>query len=138
MDSEEQMANERRDNWYVIKGIPVAVLATLGLQTVTFVWFLSGLNSRVEIQGDKLAEAITEWKAGNLQTNAKIDALAVSVQSKIEALANNMQSGSVPAALNERRIAEAERQLGRIEARVAENERKLAGEALRNRAMRER
>lgn len=140
MDTEESgmAGTERRDNWYVIKGIPVAVLATLGLQTITFVWFLSGLNSRVETQGERMTEAITEWKTEMGKMNTKLDTLATSVQTKMDNLASSVQSGTVPAALNQRRIEDVERQVARIESRVSENERRLATESLRSRASRER
>lgn len=136
MDSlEKEMAgSERRDNWYVIKGIPVAVLATLGLQTITFVWFLAGLNSKVEVQGEKLTEAISEWKTEMGKVNTKIDALSTS-----------LQNGTVPTALNQRRIEDLERrdtqreaQVNALTLRVTENERKLAGTDARQRAMRDR
>jgi uncharacterized coiled-coil protein SlyX len=128
MDSENASSgSERRDNWYVIKGIPVAVLIALAVHGGTFAWFLSGLNSRVEVQGVKLTEAIAEWKTEMGKVNTKMDALSTA-----------FQSGSVPAALNERRIADAERLISRLEARVAENERRLAAETLRGRARSER
>ena len=128
MDSEmPDTGPERRDNWYVIKGIPVAVLIALAVHGGTFAWFLSGLNSRVEVQGEKLTEAISEWKAEMSKMNVKIDALSTAIQ-----------SGSVPAALNERRIADVERITSRLEARIADNERRLAAETIRGRAARER
>lgn len=139
MDSEGGMAgSERRDNWYVIKGIPVAVLLALGGQTVAFVWFLAALNGRVEVQGEKLTEAIAEWKSEMGKMNTKLDGLTTAMQTKIETIATSVQSGSVPAALNERRIADVERQLARVESRVSENERRLSSESLRNRARSER
>lgn len=36
-----------KESWHLSKSVPVTLIATLLLQTVALVWFLSGLNSDV-------------------------------------------------------------------------------------------
>lgn len=126
-DTTANSGSERRDNWYVIKGIPVAVLLALTAHGATFAWYLSGLNSQVQQQGKEQAADRVEWRAG-----------LAKVEVKLEALANALQGNSVPTALNQRRIEDIERVVSRLEARVADNERRLSSESARARATRER
>lgn len=128
MDSEDpKSGSERRDNWYVIKGIPVAVLIGLAVHGASFAWYLSGLNAQVQQQSKEQAADRAEWRAAL----GKLDA-------KVEALASALQGNSVPTALNQRRIEDLERQLSAIAVRVTENERRLSTESMRMRAARER
>jgi NAD/NADP transhydrogenase beta subunit len=137
MDGDERQYEReaaKRGGWYVIKGIPIAVIVTLAStlipQTVAVTWFLSSLATKLESVQEKQSES-----------GVKLDRADV----KIDALNSVVQNGSVPTALNQRRIEEVERQQVRFDAelsqlatRVSENERKLAAESMRNRASRER
>lgn len=127
IDPKTASGPERRDNWYVIRGIPVAVLLGLAVHGASFAWYLSGLNAQVQQQSKEQAADRAEWRAGLAR-----------VESKVETLTATVQNGSVPAALNQRRIEDLERAMGRIESRIGENERKFATEAVRNRAARDR
>lgn len=144
MDSgaKEQMASdERRDNWYVIKGIPVAVLLGLAVHGASFAWYLSGLNAQVQQQGKEQAADRAAWTAGLSK-----------LESKVDALSGEFRNGSVPAALNSRRLDDQERNMAAMQslvsqvqatliqqaARIAENERRLATTNLRQRALSER
>lgn len=135
IDNEPPKAgSERRDNWYVIKGIPVAVLLGLFVHGASFAWYLSALNAQVQQQSREQAADRAEWRTALGKLEAKVDGLGTS-----------LQGNSVPTALNQRRIEETERQLSQIQStlsqlsnRVAENERRLSTESIRNRAARER
>lgn len=127
LEPSKESGAERRDNWYVIRGIPVAVLIGLAIHGASFAWYLSGLNAQVQQQSKEQAADRAEWRAAL----GKLDA-------KVEALASALQGNSVPTALNQRRIEDLERQLSAIAVRVTENERRLSTESMRMRAARER
>lgn len=111
--------------WYVQRGIPLIPIATfllaLVIQTVLGVRYISALESEVKAQG-----------RGQVDLGVKVEKLEV----KIDAVTASVQQGSVPAALNQRAIADLERQVSSLQVRVAENERRLATETLRSRASR--
>ena len=44
-----------RDRWHIVKDVPLALIATIALQTITVVWWASDINTRVA----KLEPAIT-------------------------------------------------------------------------------
>lgn len=116
--------------WHVDKGIPVALIVSMASAL-----FLGGMAYQsLTGKQEKFSEKQSEFSAKLEKTDAKVDALSSSIQ-----------SGSVPSALNQRRIEELERlvgqvqnSLGQLSNRVQENERKLSTEAIRNRAARER
>jgi len=35
-------------NWHLSKGVPITFILAIGMQTVSFVWFLSNLNSDIQ------------------------------------------------------------------------------------------
>lgn len=46
--TESQPAAPARDRWHIVKDVPLALIATMFLQTATIVWWASGINTRVE------------------------------------------------------------------------------------------
>jgi uncharacterized protein YlxW (UPF0749 family) len=41
------MERDVENSWHLQKGVPIALILTIALQMVGFVWFLSGLSSQV-------------------------------------------------------------------------------------------
>lgn len=113
--------------FHVQRGIPVVPIATfvfaLAVQTVLGVRYISALEAEVRQQGRGQVELVAKFE--------KLD-------TKLDSLATTVQQGNVPAALNQRAIADLERQIAALAVRVTENERRLAMETLRGRARTER
>lgn len=129
------------DDWHIVRGIPIAVIVAFTIQTLVMIagggWFARGVMERQEAMDKRLARVET--------TVDKLDA--------------SIQGGSIPTALNARRIDDLERvqasaavqiqalavaqqgfaqQLIQLAARMSETERRLSSESLRSRAARER
>lgn len=120
--------------WYLVRGVPVALIVTLTIafasQTGVAVWYFAQQNAKQEQQGVRLG----------------------SVESKLDDLIKTVQSGTVPSALNAARIAALENQVASLQALIAQvstraidNDRRVtaiearaAASELRNRAARER
>lgn len=105
------------DTWHVVKGIPVAVIAAFVIQTLCVVgggaWIARGVIAQQEKQGDSIVAI-------------RLDIAALTV--KMEGVQTALQSGNVPAALNQRRIEELERQvsaLSQLAPRVSDNDRRI-------------
>lgn len=137
MDSEnrqQERGESHRGGWYFIKGIPVAVIVTLvltlGGQSLAFVLYLKGIETRVE----NVSEKQIEHGRALDKTNDKLDRLVITVQ-----------EGNTPSAINAARISSLETAVSDIKGRVAENERLLIrmqaaqnATDMRSRAARER
>lgn len=118
-------ADDRK--FYIQRGIPIiptlTFLVAIGLQTVLGVRYISGLEAQLNLQARGLTDMVLR---------------ADKIETRIESIQTTLSQGSVPAALNQRAIADIERQLTRLESRVEESERRQSGESARNRASRER
>lgn len=113
--------------FYVQRGIPVVPMATflfaLMVQTVLGVRYISELEAEVKSQGKQQVEFGTKLEK---------------VEVKLDTVASAVNQGNVPAALNQRAIADIERQIAALGIRVTEVERRVAVESVRGRAARER
>jgi hypothetical protein len=120
--SEERGWPEVEDRkFYIQRGVPLVPMATLvvvvGVQTILGVRYISGLEAEVTAQG-----------RGQISMNSKLEKVEV----KLDAVAGAVQQSNVPAALNQRAIADIERQITALALRVAECER-MASERRRER-----
>jgi hypothetical protein len=101
--------------FHIQRGVPLVPIVTflfaLAIQTVMGVRYISALEAEVKAQGK-----------GQLELTAKVDKIEV----KVDTLAGTVNQGNVPAALNNRAIADLERQLAALAVRVADSERRLA------------
>jgi hypothetical protein len=125
--SERKWPDSEDRKFHIQRGVPLVPIATflfaLVVQTVLGVRYISALEAEVRSQGK-----------GQVEIAGKVDKLEV----KLDTLASTVQQGNVPAALNQRAIADIERQISALAVRVTENERRLAVESMRGRAGRER
>lgn len=130
------MESDKR-KWHIDKGVPVALI--LSMASALFLGGAAYQALKSEIS--KNAESTSEMRAEVKEMKAELRALSV-----------KFTDTSVPSALNSRRLDDLERGIGtlqsqltqavtdyrRLELRVVDNERRLSGEAARNRAAKER
>jgi hypothetical protein len=118
-------ADDRR--FYIQRGIPLvpllAILAGFGVQTILGVRYISGLESKIEAQGKAQGEFAVRMEK---------------FEGKLDTINNVVQQGSVPAALNQRAIADLERITSNTVSKLSDKERRLAALEVRQRATRER
>jgi CHASE1-domain containing sensor protein len=75
------MENEETKAWHVEKGVPIAVILTIALQTVALVWWASSLTFRVEKLEQQVSAAA--WQSERI---IRLDERLVGLQTSIAEL----------------------------------------------------
>jgi CHASE1-domain containing sensor protein len=75
------MGNEETKAWHVEKGVPIAVILTIALQTVALVWWASSLTFRVEKLEQQVSAAA--WQSERI---IRLDERLVGLQTSIAEL----------------------------------------------------
>ncbi len=93
---------DERRQWHVLREIPVALLLGIGIQTLGFAWWLSGLNKTVEQQSKDIASIVI----------------------RLDSISSQVHGSSVPMALQAARMASLEQQISELRARASEDDRR--------------
>lgn len=107
MDSQE-LKRRQDDKWHLVKGIPVAVLIVLVLQTASAIWYFATLASTVSAQGTQIGELRTDIKdlvraLSNVVTPLAINTTEIqTLKARVDAMASRVEALQVESIRRER------------------------------------
>jgi hypothetical protein len=81
-----EMKDDDDSRWHLDKKVPIALIATIFLQTVGFAWWVGGLSQRIDFLERSAAAAVPRLESV-IRLETKVDAVNATLQ-ELKALVN--------------------------------------------------
>lgn len=81
------MSTQPESSWHIEKGVPLALIVTIAVQTASMIWWAAGINGRVDNLEKQVAAA--SWQSERI---IRIDERLNSVQSNVSDIKNLLQT----------------------------------------------